>query len=95
MSLTGTGSWAYTFDAGNRLSTTTNPYSEVTTNAFDVANRITSQTNGPYGPPVGAATPASRLEGTATAAGLCTAPERCPSTRRKGALQPLSALLPS
>ena len=42
----GSLTWSYSFDAGNRLSTTTSPYSEVTTNAFDSANRVTSVTSG-------------------------------------------------
>ena len=37
----------YSFDAGNRLtSSTTNPYSETTSTSYDAANRVTSVTNG-------------------------------------------------
>ena len=46
MTLTGTGSWTYSYDAGDRLTQVVNPSSETTTFSYDAANRQTGQTSG-------------------------------------------------
>ncbi len=46
MSVTSTGSWSYSYDAGDRLPQVTNPSSENSYFSYDAANRQTGQTNG-------------------------------------------------
>jgi YD repeat-containing protein len=46
MTITGTGTWSYSFDAANRLTSTTNPASETTSFTLDNAGRCTRQDNG-------------------------------------------------
>ena len=43
MAISGTGTWSYSFDAGNRLTSTTNPNSETTSFTLDAAGRCTRQ----------------------------------------------------
>ena len=43
MAISGTGTWSYAFDAGNRLTSTTNPNSETTSMTLDAAGRCTRQ----------------------------------------------------
>src|SRR5438270_5542938 len=45
MSISGTGSWSYSLDAANRLTSTTNPNSETTSFTLDAAGRTTRQDN--------------------------------------------------
>jgi YD repeat-containing protein len=46
MSVTGTGSWSYSYDPGDRLTQVVNPSSETSSFSYDAANRQTGQTNG-------------------------------------------------
>ena len=46
MAISGTGTWSYSFDAANRLTSTTNPASETTSFTLDNAGRCTRQDNG-------------------------------------------------
>src|SRR5207253_5783436 len=46
MSVTGTGTWTYSYDAGDRLTQVVNPNSETSSFSYDAANRQTGQTNG-------------------------------------------------
>ena len=46
MSVTGTGTWYYSYDAGDRLTQIVNPRSETSQFFYDAANRQTGQTNG-------------------------------------------------